>query len=165
MEIEKKLEDALNAQIDQEARASWFYLSAGTWAGVNGFDGAARFFYSQSDEERGHMLKIIHYLDDAGIQAEIPSLRGMSVNFDDLESAIRESLELETRVKKSLNELLDIVQETKEYGIIKTVVNLIENQTKEINNYENILQKFEIYGSEGFGISKVDELLAAESED
>ena len=38
-----------------------------SWCEVTGYQGGADFFYAQSDEEKTHMLKIIHYLNDIGL--------------------------------------------------------------------------------------------------
>lgn len=52
----------LHDQIALEGNAASYYLSVASWCKINSYDGAASFFRSQSDEERGHMLKIVQYL-------------------------------------------------------------------------------------------------------
>ena len=42
--LTKKVEKALNKQIEIEANASQFYLSMASWAETKGFEGVASFF-------------------------------------------------------------------------------------------------------------------------
>ena len=72
--LNKKVEKALNDQIRVEAQSSQVYLAMASWAEINGFPGAGQFLYMHSDEERTHMLKLIHYVNDRGGKAVIPSL-------------------------------------------------------------------------------------------
>ena len=45
-----------------------------SWCEVTGYQGGADYFYAQSDEERTHMLKIVHYLNDMGAIATIATV-------------------------------------------------------------------------------------------
>ena len=50
--ISKKIENALNKQIEIEAESSQFYLAMASWSEANGLSGTAAFLYAHSDEER-----------------------------------------------------------------------------------------------------------------
>ena len=63
--LNKKIEKALQQQLAMEAYSSAIYLSMATWMDVQGYDGTAAFLYTQSDEERMHMLRILHYINDS----------------------------------------------------------------------------------------------------
>ena len=65
--LSKKIEAALNKQIAQEGFASYYYLGMASWCQLKGFDGAATFMYRQSEEERAHMLKLFHYINETEI--------------------------------------------------------------------------------------------------
>ncbi len=56
----KKVEQALNKQIELEHFSSQLYLAMASWAEMTGFNGSANFLYAHSDEEREHMLKLFH---------------------------------------------------------------------------------------------------------
>jgi len=55
--MNSKVEAALNAQVEKEASASQFYLAMASWEEVHGLNGTAKFMYTNSDEERFHMLR------------------------------------------------------------------------------------------------------------
>ena len=64
--LKKKIQDALNKQIAMEEYAARSYLNLAIWADQSGFEGTAKFFYAQTEEEREHMHKIIQFVLQAG---------------------------------------------------------------------------------------------------
>ena len=64
--ISKRIEAAINDQIKLEEQSSRIYMAMASWCEVNGYSGAAKYLYAHSDEERGHMLKFVHFLNDRG---------------------------------------------------------------------------------------------------
>ena len=58
--LKQNIEEQLQSQIEKEGSSSQLYLAMACWADVKGFNGAAEFLYTHSDEEREHMLSLIH---------------------------------------------------------------------------------------------------------
>ncbi len=79
------MKKALNDQVALEAAASNSYLAMASWCEVTGYQGSADYFYAQSDEERTHMLKVVHYLNDMGATATISAIKAPSGSFKSLE--------------------------------------------------------------------------------
>ena len=71
--LSEKTLQALNDQIALEGNASAAYLAMASWCERQGFNGCATFFYDQSAEERMHMMKIIHYINEMDGHAIISS--------------------------------------------------------------------------------------------
>ena len=63
--LSKKIQEALNDQITEEAYAADFYLSMASWCDVRGFRGAAGFMYTHSEQERMHLMKLFRYVNAA----------------------------------------------------------------------------------------------------
>ena len=99
MKISKNMQNGLNNQILLEANASNTYLSMASWCEVTGYEGGASFFYAQSNEERDHMLKIVHYLNNMGISAKIPPTKLPASDFKSLESILKMALKNEQDVQ------------------------------------------------------------------
>ncbi len=62
MKISAGLTKAINDQIAMEANASNNYLSMACWCQINGYDESSSFFFTQSNEERTHMMKFVTFL-------------------------------------------------------------------------------------------------------
>ena len=100
MKISAKMKKALNDQVRLEADATNNYLAMASWCEVTGYEGAASYFYAQSDEERTHMLKIVHYLNDMGAIATISSTKAPATSYKSLETLIKTALKFETLLQK-----------------------------------------------------------------
>jgi ferritin len=115
--LSKRMQDALNRQVHMEAQSSQAYLAMGSWAEIQpGLKGVTRFFFRHSDEERMHMLKLIHYINERGGFAVIPALVQPVLTFVSLKKAFEELFAHEVKVSESINELVDIALTEKDYA-------------------------------------------------
>lgn len=57
--LNETLRTVLNEQMTKEASASQTYLSYGSWASLQGYDGISNFLFRHANEERSHMMKIL----------------------------------------------------------------------------------------------------------
>jgi ferritin len=79
--MKERIETALNAQLKIEAESSQFYLAMASWAETKGLNGIATFLFRHSDEERMHMLKLLHFINERGGEAVIPALGQPVIEF------------------------------------------------------------------------------------
>lgn len=64
--ISKKLEEALNAQINVEMWSAYLYLSMSAYCHRAGFAGMANWFMVQYKEEQDHAMIFYNYLQSRG---------------------------------------------------------------------------------------------------
>ena len=64
--ISKKLETALNKQINEEIFSAYLYLSMGAYFHSLNLDGFAAWMKAQAQEEMSHAMKFFAFLDDMG---------------------------------------------------------------------------------------------------
>jgi ferritin len=113
MRISSEITKAINDQIAYEASATQAYVAIGSWCERTGYDGSATFFFEQAAEENTHMLKFVHYLNNAGAEAIIPATEKPQGSFDSLESTFQVGLKSEQTVTKLINNLVEIVEREK----------------------------------------------------
>jgi len=101
------IENLLNDQIKYEAMASMQYLAMASWADSEGYGGVANFFYSQSEEEREHMLKLVKFMNERGGNVRIPSLDQPADTFNSLGSLFQNFLDSEIFVTEQINTIID----------------------------------------------------------
>ena len=112
--MNKRVEEAINEQIEKEAMSSQFYLAMASWAENNGLNGTAKFMYSHSDEERFHMLKLVKFVNERGGKAIIPAIGKPQKEFKDLVNVFELLLAHEIMVTESINNLVDICLQEKD---------------------------------------------------
>ena len=72
--LSETLRAALNEQMTKEASAAQIYLSYGSWASSNGYDGISNFLFKHANEERTHMMKILEYILERGAKVNIEAI-------------------------------------------------------------------------------------------
>ena len=163
MKLSPKMIKALNDQVTLEASASNSYLAMASWCEVTGYQGAANYFYVQSDEERTHMLKIVHYLNSLGTIATIPAIRATIGSYKSLEVLINTALKNEQSVTKAIHNMVEIAQKEKDHSTYVFLEWFVNEQVQEETKFETILQKFDLLGRDKLGINEIDKFLAVEA--
>lgn len=155
------MQDALNNQISLEATASNSYMSMASWCQVTGYAGSASYFYAQSDEEREHMLKIVHYLNNLGIPAIIPATKLPASSFKSLESILKTALNNEQIVTAAIHKMVEIAQKDKDYPTFAFLEWFVTEQVQEETKFESLIQKFDLIGRDKIAINVIDKILAS----
>lgn len=151
------MQQALNEQVKIEAQSSQAYLAMASWAEIQpGLDNVTTFFYNHSDEERQHMLKLIHYINERGGFAEIPALEQPSLTFPSIKHAFRHLLEHEEYVSRSINNLVDIALQEKDYATHMFLQWYVAEQIEEEALARTLIDKLELIGDEKSGMYLFD---------
>ncbi len=160
MRISDELKQALDNQVRLESAASNAYLAMASWSESTGYEGTAAYFYAQSDEERTHMIKIIHYLSDVGATATIPAIGEPARSFESLEDVIKTSLENERAVTKAVQSMVAIAQKDGDYATRTFLEWFVTEQAHEETKFELILQKFDLIGRDKIALYEIDKILS-----
>jgi len=155
MKISPKMKKALNDQVTLEASASNSYLAMASWCEVTGYQGAASYFYTQSDEERTHMLKVVHYLNDMGAVASIPAIKAPASSFKSLEGILKTALKNEQTVTAAIHKMVEITQKEKDHSTYAFLEWFVNEQVQEETKFETLLQKFDLIGRDKLAIMRL----------
>lgn len=161
MKIRLVLRKMLNKQVAMEADASNKYLAMASWAEHAGYDGATTFFYNQSEEERQHMLKIIHFMNKMGVRAEIPSAPKPSASYKSLEAALKAGLKSEQAVSAAIGRMIEAAARGKNRHVFTFLQWFVTEQAEEEEKFEAMLQKFDLIGRDKLAINEIDKILGA----
>jgi ferritin len=151
-----RVEKALNDQIQKEASSSQFYLAMASWAENNGLNGTAKFMYTHSDEERFHMLKLVKFVNERGGKAIIPQVEEPPREFNDLANVFELLLEHELMVTASINNLVDICLQEKDYTTHNFVQWYVSEQLEEEALARMVLDKVKLIGNDKGGMYLLD---------
>ena len=166
--ISKKVESALNDQIKKEAASSQFYLAMASWAETQGFNGIATFLYTHSDEERMHMLKLVKFVNERGGVAIIPALEAPPVEFNSITYVFEELLNHEVMVTESINNVVDVCLNEKDYTTHNFMQWYVSEQIEEEALARTINDKLKMIGTDKGGLYLFDrdlETMASASPD
>jgi ferritin len=144
--LDKKIEEALNEQVEKEAFSSALYLAMASWAEVKGMPGVAGWLYIQSDEERIHMLKFIKYINERGGQAVIPALKQPKKDFSSVKKMFGEVLKHEQFISSSINDIVSKCIAGKDFTTQHWLQWFVNEQIEEESNATKILDKLNLLG-------------------
>ncbi len=154
--LSKNIEAALNKQIRIEAESSQVYLSMACWAENQGLEGVAQFMYKQSDEERMHMLKLVKYVNERGGLATITDLKAPKTKFGTMKEMFEELYQHELFVSNSINELVHVTFDEKDYATHNFLQWYVAEQIEEEAQAKTILDKINLIGDDKGGLYLFD---------
>ncbi|KAB1159662.1 ferritin [Tenacibaculum aiptasiae] len=154
--LSKKIEKALNEQIKIEAESSQVYLSMACWAEIQGFEGVAQFMYAHSDEERMHMLKLVKFVNERGGHAHVSELAAPPTEFGSFKDMFQTLFDHEVMVSKSINDLVHITLEERDYATHNFLQWYVSEQIEEEALARTILDKINLIGDDKGGLYLFD---------
>jgi ferritin len=154
--LSKTIEEALNKQIRIEAESSQVYLAMAVWAETKGLEGISNFMYEHSDEEREHMLKLIKFVNERGGRAHISELNAPGVKFSSFQVMFEDLLKHEIFVSQSINELVHISLQEKDYATHNFLQWYVAEQIEEEATARTILDKINMIGDDKGGLYLFD---------
>jgi len=158
--ITKKMETALNGQINKEIYSAYLYLAMSAYCNKLGMPGAEHWFRMQYDEEVIHMTKMFDYVMQHGGDAHLMQIDEPPREFGTVLEAFESSLAHEQFVTKSINELLDVAVEEKDHATRVFLQWYITEQVEEEANVQEIVQRFKLAGDNGGALMMIDDKLA-----
>jgi ferritin len=159
--IKEAVEKAIINQIKNEEHSSRLYLSMASWCQVNGYPGAAAFLFKQTDEERMHQLKFIHYLNDRAGHSQLMALDNPTVEYTSLLDVFTKVMAHEEFITASINDLYEVALVNKDYTTGNFLQWFINEQIEEESTMHGILDKMKLAGNEAGGLFHIDKELAA----
>jgi ferritin len=155
--LSKSIQEALNKQVAMEAASSQAYLAMASWADIQpGLPGVADFFYIQSEEEREHMLKLLKFINERGGFGIVPNLGQPIITFQSLNRVFEEFLGHEIKVSESINDLVHLTLQEKDYATHNFLQWYVSEQIEEERLARTLNEKLEMIGEDRSGLYLFD---------
>src|SRR5207248_1114207 len=153
----QKVIDAINEQIGYEFSASLQYFAIGAHFAAEALAQLSAHFFKQAEEEKGHALRFIKYVVDAGGHVVIPAIDAPQASFQTAEAAIQLSYEQEVKVTHQINALVELARSENDYITINFLQWFLTEQLEEVSSMDNLLK---IVQRAGEDLLQADEYLA-----
>ncbi len=157
--LAKKMEKALNEQVEKEANASQVYLAMASWCETQSLEGCAAFFYQQAEEEREHMMKIFRYINERGGHAIAPKVKQPPLSYKTIKAAFETSLSYEEENTAAINRLVELAQQIKGHATFQMLQWFIGEQVEEEGLFQRLIHMAKMAGTDGRGLMMLDHAL------
>jgi ferritin len=146
----------LNQQIHLESQASNIYLAMASWAEVAGYEGISSLMYKQSSEEREHMLKLFHYINERGGKALVPTIGPVIENYTSVNEMFDSFLKSEQSVSEDINKLVHASLEEQDFTTHNFLQWYVSEQMEEERVARTLLDKLSLIGTDKAGLYLFD---------
>ena len=153
----QKVIDAVNEQIGYEFSASLQYYAIAAHFAAEALPQLSAHFFKQAEEEKGHALRFMKYVVDAGGRVVIPAIESPQANFKNPEAAVQLSLNQEVHVTNQINGLVELARKENDYITINFLQWFLTEQLEEVSSMDNLLK---IVQRAGNNLLQADEYLA-----
>jgi ferritin len=146
MMISEKMNKQLNQQITNEFNAQQTYLAMACMFESLGLPLLAAYFRRQTEEERGHALKILDYVLDQGGKVELQSLPAPRGEYPSVVAAIEAAVDHEKKVTQQIHDLCAFAEGEKDYGTRNFLNWFCEEQVEEVSSMEQLAMAAKMCG-------------------
>lgn len=159
--INKKLEDAINAQINAEFWSANLYLSMATYFHSKGLSGIANWFEVQFKEEQDHAMIFYNYLVSRGGRVELKAIDAVRTEWESPLDAFEDTLKHEQIVTGRINDINALAVELKDYATQNRLIWFIDEQVEEEDSAQKMIDSLRMIKDNPYAIYMFDKELAA----
>jgi ferritin len=161
--ISKAMQAAINEQINKELYSSYLYLSMAAYFENKNLPGFAKWMHIQSDEERGHGMKLYGHLVDRNGRVALKAIAAPGTEWKSNLEAFKEVQVHEEEVTASINSLYELALKEKDYPMQVLLQWFINEQVEEEKNATDIVQQLELIDAHGTAVLMLDHQLGKRS--
>jgi ferritin len=159
--LTKKMEKALNEQINREMYSAYLYMSMSSHCTNRGLKGFANWFMVQYHEEMLHAMKIYEYINLQGGKVVLKAMTQPPSEFESPMDMFKKTLEHEQYITKSINELMELAISEKDHASRIFLQWYVTEQVEEEGNDNEIIGQLNIIKDNPQGLMMLDKELAA----
>ena len=158
--ISKKLQNAINKQINKELYSEYLYLSMVAYLESIGLEGFANFFKVQVQEERFHTMKFFDYVNERGGRVVLEAIDRPQIEFKSPVEIFEIAYKHEQYVTKLINELMEVAIKENDHAAKSFLNWYIDEQVEEEASMDKILNQLKMIDGKGQGMLMLDKELA-----
>jgi ferritin len=159
--MNKKVENAINKQINAEIYSAYLYLAMAAYFDGEGLEGFSNWMKIQAQEEMTHAMKFYRWVFERGGKVELDAIDKPNGEYGSSLEVFEEVLKHEQEVTSLINNLYELAVEEKDYAFQSMLKWFIDEQVEEEGNAQQIIDKVKLAGDKGPGLLMLDQELGS----
>jgi len=159
--MDASLEKSLNDQIKHELDSAHLYLAMAAHFEAENLPGFARWMQLQSNEERGHAMRIYQHLSDRGVRVALSAIDAPPASFGSPLSIFEAALEHEKKITGLIHSLYAQALQVADYPAQVMLQWFVEEQVEEEKNAGDAVHQLRLIDGNPAGLMMMDRQLAA----
>ncbi|MCK9223716.1 MAG: ferritin [Candidatus Muirbacterium halophilum] len=154
--LSKKMEKAINDQINAELFSAYLYLSMSAYFAQKGLPGFASWMHVQYQEETFHAEKFFNHILERGGSIELQPIEKPVNTWKDTMHVFTETLKHEEYVTKRINDLVDLAIKEKDHASNSFLQWYVNEQVEEEDSVNDIINKLNLIGNQAGNLFMLD---------
>lgn len=159
--LNKKIEEAINAQINAEMWSAYLYLSMAAYCHKNGQSGVAKWFEVQFQEEQDHAKILFNYVIQRGGIVSLKPIDAVPTDWNSTLDVFEQTLAHEGKVTSLINNLFALSVQENDFATQSMLKWFIDEQVEEEDNAQTIIDNLKMIEGNGYGLYMLDKELGA----
>lgn len=157
--ISKKMEEAINEQINAEMYSSYLYLAMSAHFETMDLPGFANWMRVQAQEELFHAMKFFDFVNERGGKVTLKDIKATNKEWDSPLEVMEEVYAHEQKVTALINDLVDLAVAEKDHASNNFLQWYVAEQVEEEATADGIVKKLKLVSDTGNGLFMVDQEL------
>lgn len=154
--LNKKVELALNKQVNAEFYSAYLYLSMAAWCKSKNLEGFANWMRVQYDEESFHAMKLFNYINERGGTVVLNTIERPKIDWKDIIEVFEDTYEHEQKVTMLINELATLATKEKDYATVNFMQWYVSEQVEEEASAQGLLENLKMIKGKGSALFMLD---------
>lgn len=159
--LDKKVRELINIQINKEFYSAYLYLDFSNYFNDLGLDGFAHWYDIQAQEKRDHAMLMRQYLHNNGERVTFTAIDQPEKSYSSVLDVLKAGLSHEMYVTSLINTIYAAADEVHDYRTMQCFDWFVKEQGEEEKNADDLIKKFQLYGSDPKGLYALNQELLA----
>jgi ferritin len=159
--LNKKMQEAINSQINAEIYSSYLYLSMSAYFESINLSGFASWMRAQAQEEMVHAMKFYDYVNERGGRVILGAIEAPPSEWESAVAVFDATYQHEQKVTGLINDLVDLAIEEKDHATNNLLQWFVSEQVEEEASASGVLNKAKLTGDAPGGLFMLDQELGA----
>ena len=154
--LSKKMEKAINQQINAELYSSYLYLSMATYFESISLDGFSNWMRQQAQEELFHAMKMFDFVCARGGRVILQAIDGPPAKWASPLKAFENVLSHEQKVTGLINDLVNLALDERDHATNIFLQWFVSEQVEEEATAGTLVDKLKLIGKDANGLFMLD---------
>jgi ferritin len=158
--MNKRVEEAINEQINEELYSSYIYLAMAAHFETMNLEGFTNWMKLQAQEELQHAMRLFNHINRRGGRVILKAIGEPPVDFGTPLEVFEKALAHEQHITRCIHKLYGIATEEKDYPAQTELQWFIDEQVEEEENTGRVADLLKMAGNDGSALFMLDRELA-----
>jgi ferritin len=157
--MNKKIEKALNEQLNAELYSAYLYLSMAAWFEAQNLRGFAAWMKVQTREENAHAMKFFDFVNERRGKVMLKAIAEPGKEWTSPLAAFEAALEHEQYITGRINDLVNLATAEKDHATAAFLQWFVKEQVEEEASVDSVVQQLKMAENAPGALFMIDHVL------